>query len=447
MTSIANQIKSKNASRKNPAITKLTQEHETRSAVKPAPPYHPHGWRLARSPFPAIPLIEDGVDHINLWTKGKTDLGRCLAFDAPVNIDLVGFGEFASVFALWTYLSSEGHHDSIRFASTFTLRDWTTQQKSENNMQDFPNAVYICAVYIASAILDDSAITKSLIDTNRAPIYCYVDPRATGGGNPHPDRWTPVWWVDVIRCIRDCLVEGVDVFETLTYFKTTQQTDDEIFIAPKEPPKQARLGAVDRDAGFQVYGHADTSLKKAAREERQKYSQQSSRKAVTEGSYTGETHEGLLERLVFEDEYHIRTTTVRVFLQETAQARRELMAKIIKMTPDMLEEFEKQFIFEDTWKYPLFVHVSHSGEVAMVATSAFEPAVATPDRRTVSVRSTDDLLTVVKNAMNVYDPLTLEDFNLQALKKRKSKDSRKEEPSGESSDTVADNLPEVTVTE
>ena len=50
----------------------------------------------------------DGVDHINIYSNGKTELGRWMSNFAHTPFTLPSFGYFASVEALWYYL---GNHD------------------------------------------------------------------------------------------------------------------------------------------------------------------------------------------------------------------------------------------------------------------------------------------------------------------------------------------------
>lgn len=54
-----------------------------------------------------VPLpINDGVDHINVYTKGATSLGKALSNLTPVNFNHPKYGSWPSVENLWYWLST-----------------------------------------------------------------------------------------------------------------------------------------------------------------------------------------------------------------------------------------------------------------------------------------------------------------------------------------------------
>ncbi len=78
----------------------------------------------------------DGVDHINVFTKGKTKLGRNLTNISNLSIDMGVLGTFASMEALWFYgrikmqgLMTHGIKEEIR-----VMRGWDAKRA----MSDFP---------------------------------------------------------------------------------------------------------------------------------------------------------------------------------------------------------------------------------------------------------------------------------------------------------------------
>lgn len=50
----------------------------------------------------------DGIDHINVYSKGKTELGRFLSNFAysPINLTGIGDGEFLSIEGYWYWLGT-----------------------------------------------------------------------------------------------------------------------------------------------------------------------------------------------------------------------------------------------------------------------------------------------------------------------------------------------------
>lgn len=56
----------------------------------------------------------DGVDHINVYSKGKTELGRALTNFSPFAVSVPGDGDFASIEGYWYWLSTGRQHDALR---------------------------------------------------------------------------------------------------------------------------------------------------------------------------------------------------------------------------------------------------------------------------------------------------------------------------------------------
>lgn len=65
---------------------------------------------------------EDGVSHINCYSKGKSQLGRVLSNLAPVPVTLPGDGYFASLEAYWFWLGTGQQFDELRTLSGFVAR-------------------------------------------------------------------------------------------------------------------------------------------------------------------------------------------------------------------------------------------------------------------------------------------------------------------------------------
>lgn len=55
----------------------------------------------------------DGVNHINIYTRGKTELGRMLSNLADVSIDHPVYGYFRSLEAFYYWLSTGKRHNEL----------------------------------------------------------------------------------------------------------------------------------------------------------------------------------------------------------------------------------------------------------------------------------------------------------------------------------------------
>jgi hypothetical protein len=57
---------------------------------------------------------DDGVTHINIWSKAKTELGQSLSNFANTPFTHPEYGTFASVEALWYWLATGKIHNELR---------------------------------------------------------------------------------------------------------------------------------------------------------------------------------------------------------------------------------------------------------------------------------------------------------------------------------------------
>lgn len=64
----------------------------------------------------------DGVDHINIYTKGKTRLGRLLTNLADIPVTHPTYGTFRTAEGLWYYMKTGCKHESLRALSGFDVK-------------------------------------------------------------------------------------------------------------------------------------------------------------------------------------------------------------------------------------------------------------------------------------------------------------------------------------
>lgn len=68
--------------------------------------------------------INDGVDHINIYTKGKTVLGRRLTNLSSDKVEVTGYGKFASLEGFWYYYLTGSKDESLRSMSGFEAKKY-----------------------------------------------------------------------------------------------------------------------------------------------------------------------------------------------------------------------------------------------------------------------------------------------------------------------------------
>lgn len=78
----------------------------------------------------------DGIDHINVYTKGKTELGRLLTNLADVPLEHPKYGKFKSMEGLWYYLKTGRIFNEFRNYSGFEAKkEGQKKMKSINRDQ------------------------------------------------------------------------------------------------------------------------------------------------------------------------------------------------------------------------------------------------------------------------------------------------------------------------
>lgn len=85
--------------------------------------------------------MQDGIDHINVYSKGKTELGRCLSnfHKSPFICD---DGEFMSIEGYWYWLSCERDelrelwgYDAKRVGRKLRGRDWVETEEFKEKIE------------------------------------------------------------------------------------------------------------------------------------------------------------------------------------------------------------------------------------------------------------------------------------------------------------------------
>ena len=64
----------------------------------------------------------DGINHINIYSKGKTELGRLLTNFAHTPFTYHPYGEFASVESFWYWAKSGMQHEDLRLLHGFKAK-------------------------------------------------------------------------------------------------------------------------------------------------------------------------------------------------------------------------------------------------------------------------------------------------------------------------------------
>lgn len=75
----------------------------------------------------AMNWVGDGIDHINIWEKADTELGRFLSHGSNNDFNHSQLGRFNNMEALWHYVQSEERDDRIRNMRGRYLKNFSRQ--------------------------------------------------------------------------------------------------------------------------------------------------------------------------------------------------------------------------------------------------------------------------------------------------------------------------------
>lgn len=152
---------------------------------------------------------EDGITHINIYSKGATDLGRWLTNFAHVPFTHPTYGEFNSIEALWYYASTGFQHEELRSLSGFKAKEEGKKySKVDIDPSEFAS---IIKMGIRAKLIGNPKMLGALIDTHLPLAHYYVY-----GGKPVHAGYE--WIILYIEDIRDsCHKRGYHPLRTIVH--------------------------------------------------------------------------------------------------------------------------------------------------------------------------------------------------------------------------------------
>jgi len=151
--------------------------------------------------------IDDGVTHINVWSKGRTELGRLLSNFAHTPFKHPEYGHFASVEAFWYWLSLGQTNDELRGLHGFQskqagrlIRDEVLKHSKLPHVENFD-------AKIKKAILckiEQNDHVKELLRLSELPLtHYYVWGTSESYKQTYPEEYA--WIHEYIADVRDYL--------------------------------------------------------------------------------------------------------------------------------------------------------------------------------------------------------------------------------------------------
>lgn len=142
--------------------------------------------------------MRDGVDHINVYSKGETELGRLLSNFARTPFMLGGL-KFESVEAWWYWRKAPDANPSernfLRSLHGFRAKEIGRMLSGvqARPVRGDPTREELLAVYQAKA--DQNQRVKQLLAENKLPFDHYYVYNGKSCSTPH--RWTGTLWSEV----------------------------------------------------------------------------------------------------------------------------------------------------------------------------------------------------------------------------------------------------------
>jgi hypothetical protein len=95
-------------------------KNKSKTAFKPDPSQHQTNLELIKR----LSQEEDGKDHINIYSRGQTSLGRLLSHFASTYFSHPVYGPFDSMEGFWYYMRSKEKDDQLRYLSGFAAKEY-----------------------------------------------------------------------------------------------------------------------------------------------------------------------------------------------------------------------------------------------------------------------------------------------------------------------------------
>lgn len=336
--------------------------------------------------------FKDGIDHINVWARGETPLGRALSMESPTAIK-TQYGEFRNIFALWVFLTTVNHPKEIATWDDTELRRWVRARLDIDKEIHLPNTKYVCVKELANLITANKALVDSLILSGDAFFDSYIVHNAHGVF-PHQHR---DWWVGAINLIRAQLQAG-------------QEVNVDVFLEdPRQPYPVIKADHLPR-LGEIIEPAAEPKPKKAKAEKPAK-------KVITKEmreaqSMADREAKRVAKEKLRQDLFNEDPDWVQYFA--TFEDRRLAMSQLIVQGKTDVTTTEEH---KDL---PLYVWVDTNGAVTMVATSIFENTMVPGDTTPTELQDPEDLMTEIRKMLEIPDSIPDETIRLYNFTRPKS---------------------------
>lgn len=350
---------------------------------------HRHNQRFQRNERTVF--FQDGIDHINIWSRGETPLGRALSMESPINVK-TPYGNFPNIYALWVFLTTKNHPKQIATWTDSQLRHWVRCREDLDKYTPGVNVMYICAQALVDYVKVNPAIALSLAETGDAPFDSYVL-HSVHGKFPHQHC---EWWVSVVRLIRSQLQAGMGM-------NVSSFLEDESMPYPDiRPESLPRLGEIK----------VDKPVKESVVKAKEQHPSPTDEIREKIRQANNQMQEQLRQELASREPDHVVSF-------DTAELRQAAMREIILTGDTTVQAGDRNSLFK------LYIWLNDDKSVETLSTDIFENPLDTAERTpSVLIENSDDTLTVIRQEMKIAEYVPDDSIQVCILKRRNKKASK-----------------------
>lgn len=212
----------------------------------------------------------DGIDHINIWEKGETELGVVLnhSISLPFNHSLLG--RFGNMEAFWHYVQSEERDDRIRMMEGYTLKNFA-RKLTPSRVINF-RAIIMDANY--QRIKQYEPIVQEMINST-LPFDCYyVHDTTKLRTRPNFFKWLTMGYEEIRKALKEnrepdfnFLLEREDssiyqfLIPQLNTAKKQEVNNGKEKSVNRQPKSSSLLSRVEQVVAQQASGQQETEVK------------------------------------------------------------------------------------------------------------------------------------------------------------------------------------------
>lgn len=146
-------------------------------------------------------LQNDGIDHINIYSRGRTQLGRWMSNFAKTPFVHPYYGQFTSVEGFWYYMRSDVRDDRLRYLWGFEAKKHGRELPAkwyDDFKEDILGAIY-------QKIIQNKELLELLVNSELPFAHYYTFQSGNGSVvliNPREAEWLLTGIEEIRECLR-----------------------------------------------------------------------------------------------------------------------------------------------------------------------------------------------------------------------------------------------------